>query len=143
MLFNGFPKLINNQWLCYSVGHIMSTPKSMYLSPFYFMLHKDQIAWNCWNTRARWFNICSKWFNINLVKEVVVFDFFYRCIYEGFFFIYRLSGHIFYRADPNFFLTQRGVLQYPLYVKIAKRVTSYKVKLIVYASPNDCSCRKD
>lgn len=143
MLFNGFPKLINNQWLCYSVGHIMSTPKSMYLSPFYFMLHKDQIAWNCWNTRARWFNICSKWFNINLVKEVVVFDFFTGVFMRvSFSFIVQVDTSFTVRTQ-TFFVTQRGVLQYPLYVNIPKRVTYNKVKLIVYASPNDCSCRKD
>lgn len=42
MLFNRFQRLINNRLLWYSVGHIMSTPQYMYLSPFYFMLHKDK-----------------------------------------------------------------------------------------------------
>lgn len=128
MLFNGFPKLINNQWLCYSVGHIMSTPKSMYLSPFYFMLHKDQIAWNCWNTRARWFNICSKWFNINLVKEVVVF---FTGVFMGVSFSFIVWVDTSFIVRTQTFWTQKGVLQYPLDVNIPKRVTYNKVKLIV------------
>lgn len=86
MLFNRFQRLINNRLLWYSVGHIMSTPQCMYLSPFYFMLHKDKKTWNCWTTRARWSNICSNWFNINLVIEFVVFEF-STCVFMRVFFL--------------------------------------------------------